>query len=116
MGFFQTVGTAQMSSATTEQLALREYAISASAPIVKALTFNASTGGYLCGLSLSPDVSLTSLTASDNMSAQFIDSWGTPGIRFRSAAKNIIAKFWDAGTAQFYANAQVDGTSRSPAR
>ena len=56
---FQNVTTQPVSSATAAELAQREWTISSSASIVKTLTLNTLTGGYLCGLSLSPDVSVT---------------------------------------------------------
>ena len=56
-GMFQAVGTAQMGNITPSQLNLREWTVAASAPLVKTLTFNATTGGFLCGLSLSAQIS-----------------------------------------------------------
>ena len=61
-----------MGSVTPTQLNLREWTVAASAPIVKTLAFNSLTGGFECGLSLSPNLSVTSLTTSQNVTANEI--------------------------------------------
>ena len=71
-GMFQQVGTVQMGNVTAAQLNLREWTVAASAPIVKTLAFNPLTGGFECGLSLSPNLSVTSLTTSQNVTASNI--------------------------------------------
>ena len=75
---------------------------------MKTLTFNATAGGFQCGLSLSPDLSVTALYASTSMSSQSRESIGTPGIRFRGVGGAQIARFWDSGVAQVCGSVQAD--------
>ncbi len=60
-------------------------------------------------ISVSSTLSAANVTASGSLSAPYIDTVGTPGLKFRGVGGNIIAKFSGGGTPEFYNNAQVDG-------